>query len=281
MRCLLLLTPVALAAQSIDFAQWNKPVEPVRIAGNIHYVGTAGISSFLITTPDGHILLDSGTEETVGRIHASVEKLGFRFSDVKILLSSHAHIDHVGGHALVKELTGARIMAMAGDAEVIEGGGKGDFRWEGEFSWKPVKVDRVLNDGDTVTLGAVSLKAHLTPGHTRGCTTWTMRTTEDGRTLDVVFVGGVSINPGVRVAGMPKFPDIAEAYRRTFRVLKELACDVYLAQHPFQFGFEEKAKRAREGARPNPFIDPNGYSAAVAAAERLFEQTLARERTAK
>ncbi len=279
-RTPLLLVALALPAQTVDFAAWNKPVDPVKIAGNIYYVGAAGISSFLITTSEGHILLDSGTEETVAVIRAGVEKLGFRFRDVKVLLASHAHIDHVGGHALVKELTAARIMAMSGDAAVIEGGGKGDFRYEGEYSWKPIKVDRVLYDGDAVTLGGVTMKAHLTPGHTKGCTTWTMQTREDGRTLNVVFIGGTSINAGVRVTGMPKFPDIGDAYRRTFRVLESLAPDIYLAQHPFQFGFDEKARRVREGARPNPFIDPEGYRAAVAAAGQRFERALERDRAA-
>lgn len=256
-----------LAAQTAA-DDWNRPMEPFRLIGNIYYVGPQGLSSYLITTPEGHILIDSGFERTVPLIRESVRKMGFRFQDIKILLSSHAHSDHVAGHALVKEFSGARVMASQADAAVISAGGAG----------RPVPVDRILQDGDTVKLGGVTMTAHLTPGHTQGCTTWTMTVEESGRKHDVVFVGGYSINTGVRLVHNAGYPEIADDYARTFRVLKSLSCDVFLAQHGDMFGLEEKARKLRAGAKPNPFIDPDGYRKAVEAAERTYREQLRRER---
>ena len=266
---------LALSAQK-EFEAWNRPIEPFRVIANIHYVGVAGLSSFLITTPEGHILIDSALPESVPHIRAGVEKLGFRFGDIKVLLASHAHIDHVGGHAQMKELTGAQVMAMGKDAAVIESGGKGDFLFEGEFSWKPCKVDRVLKDKDTVSLGGITLTARWTPGHTKGCTTWTTVIEDGGRKLDVVLIGGTNIVRDTKVSGMPKYPEIEADYRRTFEVLKSLRCDVFLAPHPFQFGMEEKLKKLGAGA--NPFIDPEGYRARVDNAEKAFMRRLDGER---
>lgn len=257
----------------------NDPVEPFRVIANIHYVGSTGLSSYLITTPRGHILIDTGFEETVPVIRNSVRKLGFKFEDIKIILCSHAHIDHVAGHALARELSGAQVMAMAGDAEVISTGGKGDFRWEGEYAWKPCKVARVLQDGDTVELEQVRLKAHLTPGHSKGCTTWTTTVEEGGRKYNVVWVGGTSINPGVKVSSMPKYPNIAEEYARTFKILKSLSCDVFLAQHPPIFSMHEKLRRIAEGEKANPFVDPHGYRTAIEQQERIYLEQLQRERS--
>ena len=270
--------PAQLTGQA---AEWNRPYEPFHIVANIYYVGPSGLSAHLITTPEGHILIDSGYEQTVPLIRESVTRLGFRFKDIKILLSSHAHSDHVAGHSAVKHQTGARIMAMAGDAEIIEGGGKGDFRGEGMSFWPPAKVDRVLRDGDTVTLGGSTLTAHHNPGHTKGCTTWTMNVTEDGRDLQVVFVGGVSINDGVRLVGNPKFPEIADAYTQTFRHLKSLRGDVFLSQHAEQHGMHEKRERMKAGAKSNPFIDPEGYRLFVEEYERRYLDQLAGEMAAR
>ena len=184
------------AASAATNPAWNKTVQPYRIAGNLYYVGTNYLASYLIVTPQGNILINAGFEETPALIRASVEKLGFHFADTKYLLNSQAHDDHAAGSFLVRELTGARVLVMEQDAFVIEHGGKGDFRYDGETSWRPCKVDRVLHDGDTVTLGGSTLVAHLTPGHTKGCTTWTMAVRDGNRTLNVVIVGGVSVNPG-------------------------------------------------------------------------------------
>jgi metallo-beta-lactamase class B len=254
--------------------EMNQPVEPAHIIGNIYYVGTNGVSSFLIVTPDGHILLDSGFNQSVPLIRDSITKLGFRVADIRMLLSTHAHFDHVAGHALIQQQTGAQIIASRRDAEIIARGG--DELWEG---WQGSRVDRIVGDNDVVRLGGVELRAHLTPGHTEGCTTWTMDTTEAGHRYHVVFVGGYGINPGVRLVGNTAYPRIVEDYARTFRVLKSLKPDVFLAQHPDLFAFDEKVGKLRAGAKQNPFIDAEGYRKAVQAGEDAYLEQLRRERS--
>ncbi len=256
---------------------WNQPVEPYRIMGPLYYVGASDLAIFLITTPEGHILVNSGFAETVPLIRESMRKLGFRFEDVKVLLASHAHSDHVAGHVLVREATGAKVMAAEGDVGVMETGGRGDFRFEGVISWRGSPVDRVLHDGDTVALGGVTLTARLTPGHTRGCTTWTFDLPDGGRTRKAVIVGSMSINPGVVLVGNPKFPEIADEYARSFRVLRSLPVDVYLAPHVRQFWADKKVKRLGEAT--NPFVDPDGYKRAIDEWEKSYRDQLARERT--
>lgn len=268
------LQPSSPRLQPEDFLpEMNQPVAPVQLVGNIYFVGTNGVSSFLIVTPDGHVLLDSGFNQSVPLIRDSITSLGFRFEDIRLLLSSHAHFDHVAGHALVQQQTGAQIVASRRDADVIARGG--DELWEG---WQASRVDRIIADGDVVQLGGVELRAHLTPGHTEGCTTWTMETTEGGRRYPVVFVGGYTINPGVRLVGNAAYPRIAEDYAQTFRVLERLEASVFLAQHPDLFGFEEKLRRRGAGGGPNPFIDPDGYRNAVAEGEQAYLAQLRRER---
>lgn len=254
--------------------EMNQPVAPAHIIGDIYYVGTNAVSAFLIVTPAGHILLDSGFNQSVPLIRDSITTLGFRFEDIRILLSSHAHFDHVAGHALIQQQTGAQIVASRRDAGIIARGG--DELWEG---WHGSRVDRIVGDNDVVRLGGVELKAHLTPGHTEGCTTWTMDTAEGGHRYPVVFVGGFGINPGVRLVGNVAYPRIAEDYARTFRVLKGLKPDVFLAQHPDVFGFDEKLTRLRAGAKQNPFVDPEGYRKAVQEGEDAYLEQLRRERS--
>jgi metallo-beta-lactamase class B len=213
-------------------------------------------------------------------IRANVEKLGFRMQDIKIILSSHAHWDHVEGHAAMQALTGAQVMAVGEDAAAIASGV--DSSAIAARGWKPVKVDRVLKDGETVTLGNVTMRAHLTPGHTKGCTTWTMTVQDGGKSYLVVFIGGISINDGVKLVGNTRHPSIIEDYARTFRVLKELKADVFLAQHPAIYGMAEKVQRlkANPSSNPssNPFIDPQGYQRAVSDAESRYVKQLAEER---
>jgi metallo-beta-lactamase class B len=261
-------------------AAWNRPIEPYLVAGNIYYVGTNYLASFLFVTPQGLILLNSDYEESVPLIRASVEKLGYRFTDIRYLLSSQAHNDHSAGTFLLKELTGAQVLAMEGDDDIIANGGKGDFRYDGEVSWKPCKVDRVLRDGDRVTLGGVTLVAHKTPGHTKGCTTWTMIAEEGGRKLNVVIVGGTSINPGVVLLNNPKYPAIAADYASTFRTLRSLECDVFLGAHGSYYGMDEKLKRLAAGEKPNPFIDPRGYREFIDRSEKAYLSQLASEKRA-
>ncbi len=259
-----LLSPRA-AAQ----ADWNEPMEPFRIAGNVHYVGTQGLSAYLVTTKEGHILIDTGFAHTVPAVRRSVEKLGFRFRDIKILLASHAHADHVGGHAVAKEFSGARVMASEPDAAVLSKGGDGI---------PAVAVERVLNNGDMVTLGGVTLKAHLTPGHTKGCTTWTMTVSDGGKKYEVVFMGGWGVNDGTRLVQNAGYPSIAEDYEGTFRTLRGLKCDIFLAQHGGIFGLKEKAARLRGRPAGNPFLDGGGYVAALNRAEQAFHGEYARQR---
>jgi metallo-beta-lactamase class B len=252
---------------------WNQPVKPYRIIGNVWYVGASGVTSFLITTSDGHILVDSGFRETVPQIRQNVAQLGFKLADIKILLNSHAHYDHAGGLAELKELTGAKLMATEADADLLARGGKNDFQWGDKYAYKPVKADRVLRDGDRVELGDVRLTARLTPGHTKGSTTWTMKVNEEGKQYDVVFSTSVS-TPGYTLVNNEKYPNIVDDYRRTFQILKSLPCDVFLGPHAEFFSMKEKKARMEKGTKPNPFIDPAGFREYVANGERDFQKTL-------
>jgi metallo-beta-lactamase class B len=259
---------------------WNQPVEPFRIAGNLYYVGASDITSFLIATPGGLILLDGGFAETAPLIRDSVKKLGFRLEDVKYILSTHAHYDHAGGLAALKRWTGARLVAGEADAPLLAAGGHGDFRFGDRLTFPPVTVDRTVKDGDTVTLGGTTLTAHATPGHTRGCTTWTMQVADGGKTYDAVFVGSATINPGVVLTANPQYPAIAADYARTFETLKKLPCDLFLAAHGAFFDLQGKmAKlRQRKDGGANPFLDPQGYREHVRQKEELYRRQLAQER---
>jgi len=267
-------------AMKKEWDKWNAPVKPFRLMGNIYYVGVAGISSFLITTSEGNILLDTGFEMTVPRIRDGVTKLGFRLEDIKIILNTHAHLDHAGGHALMRKLTGAKILMSEADAALLASGGTGDFTpySDNMKSYTPVKADGLLRDGDKVTLGGVTMVCHLTPGHTKGCTTWTMDATEDGKVCRVLFFGSTSILPRVSLVNNPKYPNIAEDFASTYRKLKTLPCDVFLAPHTSFFGLAEKAERLKRGEKPNPFIDPQGYRDFIAKGESTFLEQLERER---
>jgi metallo-beta-lactamase class B len=260
----------------------NLPVEPFRVIGNIYYVGASDVSSFLVTTRDGHILIDSGFETTVPLIREGVRRLGFRFEDIKLLLNSHAHIDHVGGHALLKRLCAAQIVMSEADAATLARGGQGDFLPVDDevITYEPVNADRIVRDGDEVTQGGVTLRAHITPGHTRGCTTWTTEVEDGGKRLDVVFYGGTTILPGVRLVNNPRYPAIATDFEKTFRLLKALPCDVFLAPHGSMFGLREKAQRRAARESPNPFIDPEAYRLFVTQSEDAFRRTLALQRLA-
>jgi metallo-beta-lactamase class B len=254
---------------------YTQPWEPFKIVGNLYYVGTRGVSSYLLTSPEGHILIDTGVKEAVPQVRANVEKLGFKITDIKIILSSHAHFDHVGGHAEMQRISGATAMAVGEDAVSISSGS--DLSALSGPGWERVAVGRVLKDGEDVTLGGVTLKANLTPGHTKGCTTWTTVIRDGARSYRVVFVGGTSINQGVRLVGNTRHPTIINDYARTFRVLKELTPDIFLAQHPNMFNMEAKVAKMKAGD-VNAFVDPDGYRAFVAAQEKNYQTQLQRER---
>ena len=249
--------------------QQRSAFPPHKVIDNIWYVGTESLASFLVTTPQGHILINSSYEANVPVILGSVEKLGFKTSDIKIILGSHAHGDHMEGDAELKRLTGAQVMAMAEDVPALQRMMPGG---------KPHPIDRVLHDGDTVTLGTATLVARLTPGHTKGCTTWTMKATENGRTYDVVVIGSVGVNPGFVLVDNKDNPGIADEYIRAFKVLRSLPCDVPLASHPAMYNLAEKFKKL--GANPNPFIDPAGYKAELDTVETVFTRTLDEQRKA-
>ena len=225
-----------------------------RIVGNTYYVGSKALATYLITTPDGHILINSGFEETMPLIRASVESLGFKMRDVKIILESHAHSDHVAGHALLKELTGAKVFVMRGDEGVIASGGKGQYLYE-DSRWKECEVDRVLKDREEVKLGGTTLVARLTPGHTRGCTTWAWRATEGDKSFNVVVIGSPNVNPGYRLVDNKDYPEIAADFAKTFEVLKSLECDIFLGAHGDYYGMLAKHERLKE-AKQNPFPVP-------------------------
>ncbi len=273
---LLLATALCVCGEQPD-EPWARPVEPQHIAGNIYYVGSVDLACFLVTTPRGHILINTGYRQMVPGLRASVEKLGFRWSDIRYLLAGHAHEDHVAGFAAVRDQTHATVAIMQGDADIVEHGGRGDFLFDGRMSWPPCPVDRILNDGDAISLGGTTLTAHLTPGHTKGCTTWTTTVMDAARPLHVVIAGSTTINPGTKLLNNPKYPAIAADFERTFRTLRALPCDVFLASHASQYGMAEKVKLLKAGARENPFIDPQGYRRFIDQTEAAFHQELARQ----
>jgi metallo-beta-lactamase class B len=276
---LILLAAGMLPAQNPP--EWTEPFPPHKVAGNIYYVGSKGLAAFLITTPQGHILINSNLESSVPQIQASIEKLGFHFSDVKILLISHAHFDHCAGSAKLKELTAASYMVMDADVPVVESGGKRDFQYGGsKGSWYPAtKVDRVLHDGDQVRLGGTMLVAHLTPGHTKGTTTWTTKVRDGGKIGEVVIVGSPNVNPGYKLVHNAAYPNIAQDYERTFRVLSALPCDIFLGAHGSYYDMEAKFARLKQG-QANPFIDPDGYKSYVADREDAFRAELKKQSAA-
>lgn len=258
-----------MAAQD-PHAAFNKPFPPFKVMDNIYYVGTEDLGSFLITTPAGHILINSDFETTVPQIRAGVEKLGFKFTDIKILLGSHAHGDHMEGDALVKELTGAQVVVMDQDVPALS-----RMTPQG----KPHPMDRVIHDGEEVKLGGVTLVAHLTPGHTKGCTTWTLKAQDKGKTYNVVILGSIGVNPGYILVNNKDYPQIADDYVRGFEVLRALPCDVFLASHSRFYGMPEKYAKLKD-AGPNPFIDPAGYKAHLDLQEKNFKEKLAEQQAA-
>ena len=243
---------------------------PHKIIGNLYYVGTRSLASFLVTTPQGHILINSDYERNVPTVRGSIEQLGFKYADVKIVLGSHAHADHMEGDALVKQLTGATVMAMAEDVPALEKMMPGG---------KPHPIDKVLHDGDEVKLGSMTLVAHLTPGHTRGCTTWTFKEQEGGKSYDVLIIGSVGVNPGMKLVNNPDAPRIADEFNRAFATLRKLRPDVPLGSHPGMYNMAEK--HAKIGKGPNPFIDPAGYTAELDLVEGVFRSQLALQQAAR
>lgn len=270
---LVLICAPLLAQQDPVSRSWNQPVEPFRIAGNLYYVGASDVTSYLITTPQGHIVLDGGFEETAPMIVASIRKLGFKVEDVRILLNSHAHYDHAGGLAELKRITNATLYASRGDLPMLARGGLDDPQFGNQFPFPPVRADRLLEDEQQISLGGTTLTAHITPGHTRGCTTWTMPV--EG--LDVVFLGSPGVPADYRLTDNPRYPDAVSDYRRQFATLHALRCDIFLGSHGNFFDLEGKRKALAGHQKANPFIDSEGYHRFVAVAERRFEDRVRNE----
>ncbi len=270
----LLSSLAALAQYAPPNAKWNRPTEPFRIVGNIYYVGGADVSAFLITTPEGHILLDTGFLETVPLIESNVKKLGFRMIDIRLLLASHAHYDHAGGMAAVKSRTKARLLMNPKEVDLFSRGGQGDFAFGDQFAFPPVQPDGLLRDDGEIRLGPVVLTAHFTPGHTKGCTSYTTTVREGERLYNVVFPCSLTA-PGYLLRNNPKYPNIVDDYETTFLKLRALPCDVFLGGHSWDFGLVEKLKTRESSGGRNPFVDPQGYRTWLDKSAAAFRKQLA------
>ncbi len=274
---LVALLAVALCASST--ARADGPYPAHKVVDNIYYVGSNDLAIYLVTTPKGHMLINTGFDETVPLIQASVKSLGFKMTDIKIILASHAHSDHVAGHARAREASGARVYVMTGDDKVIANGGKGQYLYT-DSRWRPCPVDKVLKDGDKVTLGKTTLVARHTPGHTAGCTTWTARVGKGKNRKLVVVVGSPNVNPGFQLVKNTAYPRIADDFNRTFKVLNSLKCDYFLGAHGNYYGMHAKYPRQKAGAKVSPFIDPAGYRDYIELKEKAFRDTLAAQKKA-
>lgn len=281
----LLLISASLFAQKNPFTEsnpsWVQPFPAFKIVGNLYYVGSQDLAAYLIVTPQGNILINSNLESSPTQIKQAIESLGFRYKDTKILIISHGHFDHCAGSAQIKRETGAKYEVMAQDVPVVESGGRNDFHYGSRksFWFPPTKVDHALQDGDIVSLAGTTLTAHLTAGHTKGTTTWTLEEQEYGRTLHVVIVGSPNVNPGYKLVNNDRYPEIADDYSHQFEVLKSLPCDIFLGAHGGYFGLHEKYERFKTGDK-NAFIDPDGYKAYIADRQQAFESELHRQQAA-
>lgn len=276
---LVVLCAISSTAQVVQPPSWRQPAEPFRIIGNLYYVGSADLTSYLFVTPKGNILLDVGVPENVPMVKANIEKLGFHFKGVKILLNSHAHFDHAGGLAEVKKLTGAKFVASAGDVPELARGGRDDFAFGNRYNYPPVKADRIIADGGKVELGGTTLTAHITPGHTRGCTTWTTEISDGRRTYHVVFVCSVTF-PGYKVVNNPKNPTLVAQYQHSFKVLRSLPCDIFLASHGSFFDLPGKIAELKKNPSSNPFINPQEYRQFLDRSQAAFEEEVKKEKQA-
>jgi metallo-beta-lactamase class B len=274
---ILALLALTLRAHAVD-PTWTRAFPPFRIAGNLYYVGSEELAAFLVTTPQGNILINSNLTSSPAQIRRSVEKLGFRWSDTKILLISHAHSDHAAGSAAILKQTGAKYEVMDGDIPAVQSGGRSDFALGGDkqYWYPPAHVDRVLHDGDSVSLGSTVLTAHKTAGHTKGTVTWTMDVTEAGKPLHVVIVGSPNVLSSYKLVNNKAYQQIADDFRHQFEVLKSLPSDIFLGAHASYFDLKEKYARLQSGDKA-AFIDPGGYQRFVAEKQHDFESILQKQ----
>jgi metallo-beta-lactamase class B len=278
--CLLCLLAADVYALSPESEAKNQPVPPFKIIDNIYYVGASDVTSYLITTSQGMILIDGGFAETAPQIEKNIATLGFKLSDVKIILNGHAHPDHAGGLAALKRDSGAKFEAMSQEIQPLEHEGQGTFYRGDRKLFESIKVDRALHDGDTVQLGDTKLVAHLTAGHTPGCTTWTTTAHDGKRSLAVVFACQVTL-PDMPLVKNDVYPSIADDFARAFAALASLPCDVFLAEHGNAYDLQGKIAKLKSGASTNPFIDPKGYQDFVSASNAEFKKALAEQRQGK
>jgi len=258
--------------------KWNTPTEPFKMIGNVYYVGTDGLASYLITSPQGHILVDTVMPESTSQIKASIEKLGFKITDIKYLVNTHAHIDHTGGLAEMKQASGGQLVAGEADKPLLEGGYYPGAESDAALKFPPVKVDRTVREGDKVTVGDVTLTARETPGHSPGCTSWEF-SVKDGdatRTALIFCSGTVALN---RLVGNPTYSGIVTDYKKTFARARDMKVDVLLAPHPEMYKMAEKRAKLAEGG-PNPFVNPGEFNAYAATLEKSFEDALAKQTAA-
>jgi metallo-beta-lactamase class B len=282
--CTVALIATGVQAQTIKefmaavMPKWTAPFEPFQLIGNIYYVGTDGIAVYIIKTSQGLILLDTAIPQSTGMLKANIAKAGFKESDIKIILNSHAHFDHTGGLAEFKKDTGAQMIGGERDKPLLEGGYyPGDEKNE-DLAFPPVKVDRAVKEGDKITLGDTTLTAHSMPGHTPGCTSYEMTVKDAGADRDVLFFcsGTVALN---RLVGQPTYPGIVDDYRSTFAKAKAMKVDVLLGPHPEVYGMQEKRAQMKDGA-PNPFVKPGEIQTYVAGLETDFDKQLAKQTAA-
>lgn len=274
LQSLLVCLLFAVPAGAMDIpATWTSPVEPFNVFGNLYYVGTAELSSWLIVTDDGYILLDAPLDENVPLLLSNIETLGFEPAKIRILLNSHAHVDHAGGLAAIKSKTGAHLYMSRADAELAARGGRDDFAFADGATFPPVRADIIVADGDKVTLGVTTLTAMITPGHTKGNTTWTTTLSDGNREYLVVFAPSLSA-PGYKLVDNHAYPEIVDDYRATFERLAKLKPDIFLATHGSFFDLEANASARRSGRGPNPFVAPRAYAEFVARWREQFEKEL-------
>ena len=279
-RLVLFLLFLIAPVRAQNSPEWTRPFPPFKIIGNIYWVGSYDLSTYLITTPAGNILINTGVGDTAQQIKKNVEALGFRIEDTKILTATHGHFDHVAGLAALKRMTGATVVISEPDSDLLETGGRADFRFgnDANAQFEPVKVDRTFKDNDTIALGGTVLTAHLHPGHTKGATSFTTDVREGGKVYRVVIANMGSINSGVKLTGMPGFPNIADAYAATFRAQKDMPIDVWLASHAAQFHLHDKYKPG-DPYNPDRFVDPEGFLKSVQALEKTYQEQLKRDRS--
>jgi len=272
--------PSGSSSQRMDTSRWNDYEAPFRMAGPIYYVGTAHLAAFLIHSPQGHILIDGGMPSTAPVIEKSIRELGFKPEDIRILLTTQAHFDHVGSHAHFKKLSGARAEAMQGDEVLLRSGGTADYLFgnAADFHFPRVPVDRVLKDGDLVTIGGIRLTARHTPGHTPGSASYEMLINEGGQVYTVVFAASTTVNPGTRLVKDPSYPGILEDFRKTFTVLESLKPDIWVSGHAGFFDLQAKRKKLDPAHPARAFVDPEGYRRMVESRKKEFEALVAKEK---